>query len=162
MIESNRWQEFFSAENVARKNSFAKYTDDVIAAIATLPGYTWCGFYWVVGDTLYLGAWRGPHATEHVAIPVGQGICGAAVTSRETVIVEDVSKDPRYLQCFLSTKSEIVVPIYRDGDSSKEVVGEIDIDGDRTGTFHTDDREKLEQLAAILGKLYPDNFDPRM
>ncbi|MDK9699034.1 MAG: GAF domain-containing protein [bacterium] len=162
MIDTNHWRELFADEQLTRQRAFAQYTDDIIATIAKLPGYSWCGFYWVVGDTLHLGAWRGPHATEHVAIPVGQGICGAAVTSRETVIVDDVTKDPRYLQCFLSTKSEIVVPIYTDGDPSKDVIGEIDIDSDKTGMFTSDDRLQLEKLATLIGKFYPTGFDPRL
>ena len=73
--------------------------------------YSWVGIYLVEGDDLVLGPWRGPQATEHVRIPVGQGICGAAAASGETEIVDDVDADPRYLACFPSTRSEIVVPI---------------------------------------------------
>jgi len=73
--------------------------------------YSWIGIYLVEGDDLVLGPWKGPEATEHVRIPVGQGICGAAAASGETEIVDDVNADPRYLACFVSTRSEIVVPI---------------------------------------------------
>jgi L-methionine (R)-S-oxide reductase len=108
--------------------------------------YSWVGIYLVDGDDLVLGPWRGPQATEHVRIPVGQGVCGAAAASGETEIVDDVNADPRYLACFPSTRSEIVVPIAHDG----RVVGEIDIDSDRPAAFGDEDRELLERVAVLL------------
>ena len=108
--------------------------------------YSWVGIYLVEGDELVLGPWRGPNATEHVRIPVGQGVCGAAAATGETEIVDDVNADPRYLACFPSTRSEIVVPIAHDG----RVVGEIDIDSDRPAAFRAEDRELLERVAVLL------------
>jgi GAF domain-containing protein len=110
--------------------------------------YSWVGIYLVEGDDLVLGPWKGPEATEHVRIPVGQGVCGAAAESGVTEIVDDVNADPRYLACFPSTRSEIVVPIHRDG----RVVGEIDIDSDRPAAFGEDDRGLLEQVAELVGR----------
>ena len=108
--------------------------------------YSWVGIYLVEGDDLVLGPWQGPEATEHVRIPVGQGVCGAAAASGETEIVDDVNADPRYLSCFPSTRSEIVVPIARNG----QVVGEIDIDSDRPAAFSEEDRHFLERVAELL------------
>jgi L-methionine (R)-S-oxide reductase len=108
--------------------------------------YSWVGVYLVEGDDLVLGPWNGPEATEHVRIPVGQGICGAAAASGVTEIVDDVNADDRYLACFTSTRSEIVVPISYDG----RVVGEIDIDSDRPAAFGQDDREFLESVAGLI------------
>jgi GAF domain-containing protein len=108
--------------------------------------YSWVGIYLVEGNDLVLGPWQGPEATEHVRIPVGQGVCGAAAASGVTEIVDDVNADPRYLACFPSTRSEIVVPIARDG----RVVGEIDIDSDRPAAFGEDDRSFLERVALLL------------
>jgi GAF domain-containing protein len=120
------------------------------AAVAVLQEgfdhYSWVGIYLVEGDDLVLGPWQGPEATEHVRIPVGQGVCGAAAASGQTEIVDDVNADPRYLSCFPSTRSEIVVPIARDGS----VVGEIDIDSDRPAAFGDEDRAFLEQVAELL------------
>jgi GAF domain-containing protein len=82
-----------------------------------------------------------------VRIPVGQGVCGAAAASGSTEIVDDVNADPRYLACFASTRSEIVVPIFHDG----RVVGEIDIDSDRPAAFGEDDRAALERIALQIG-----------
>ena len=105
--------------------------------------YSWVGIYLVEGDDLVLGPWQGPEATEHVRIPVGQGVCGAAAASGRTEVVDDVNADPRYLACFPSTRSEIVVPIAHEG----RVVGEIDIDSDRPAAFGEDDRAFLERIA---------------
>jgi GAF domain-containing protein len=108
--------------------------------------YSWVGIYLVEGDDLVLGPWNGPEATEHVRIPVGQGICGAAAATGETEIVDDVNADERYLSCFPSTRSEIVVPISHEG----RVVGEIDIDSDRPAAFGADDRNLLERVAQLI------------
>lgn len=108
--------------------------------------YSWVGIYLVEGDELVLGPWKGPEATEHERIPIGQGICGAAAASGVTEIVDDVNADERYLACFPSTRSEIVVPITYEG----RVVGEIDIDSDRPAAFRQDDREFLERVARLV------------
>ena len=108
--------------------------------------YSWLGIYLIDGDELVLGPWKGPEATEHVRIPVGQGICGASAASGETEIVDDVNADPRYLACFPSTRSEIVVPIVHEGHP----VGEIDIDSDRPAAFGEADRSFLERVAALV------------
>jgi GAF domain-containing protein len=112
----------------------------------TLTTYNWVGIYLVEGPDLVLAAWRGPAPTEHVRIPVGTGICGAAAAQGQTIVVPDVHADPRYLQCFLETRSEIVVPIVH-GD---EVLGEIDVDSDQLDAFGLADQELLEWAAARL------------
>jgi L-methionine (R)-S-oxide reductase len=116
-----------------------------------LPHYDWVGIYWVDGSDLVLGPWVGPEATEHTRIPIGTGICGAAAASGRTEIVADVDADPRYLACFASTKSEIVVPIFHEN----EVVGEIDVDGSDLGAFDEADTRFLEEVAALLAPLRP-------
>jgi GAF domain-containing protein len=113
--------------------------------------YDWVGVYWVEGDDLVLGPWIGPQATEHTRIPIGTGVCGAAAASGQTEIVPDVNADPRYLACFASTRSEIVVPIFQEG----EVVGEIDIDGSDLDAFGPTDARFLEEVAALLAPLRP-------
>lgn len=108
--------------------------------------YSWVGVYLVEGDELVLGPWQGPQATEHVRIPVGQGICGVAAASGVTEIVDDVNADDRYLACFPSTRSEIVVPIHFQG----RVIGEIDIDSHRPSAFDAEDRAFLEHVARMV------------
>jgi GAF domain-containing protein len=120
----------------------------VVDALERVEHYSWVGIYLVDGDELVLGPWNGPQATEHVRIPVGQGVCGAAAASGETEVVDDVNADPRYLACFASTRSEIVVPIFHEG----RVVGEIDIDSDRPAAFGGDDRAALERIALQIGR----------
>ena len=114
------------------------------------PHFDWTGIYLVEGADLVLGPYVG-HPTEHVRIPIGAGICGAAAAAGETIVVDDVRADPRYLACFLSTRSEIVVPILAGG----RVIGEIDIDSDRPAAFGPGDRDFLEGVAERLGRLAP-------
>jgi GAF domain-containing protein len=123
---------------------------DIVEAIAEqIPYYDWTGFYMLdpeEPETLVLGCFVG-ELTSHVRIPVTEGICGAAAAAGETVVVDDVSKDSRYLSCSIRTKSEIVVPI-RAWD---KVVGEIDIDSHSPAAFTQLDREFLEEAAKIVG-----------
>ena len=118
-----------------------------IAALKEQPDYTWVGIYLLDGNELVLGPFLGK-PSPHTRIPLGRGICGAAATSKATIIVDDVNSDPRYLACSLETQSEIVVPI-RHGD---DVLGEIDIDSDRRAAFGAHDRQLLEAVAALLSE----------
>jgi L-methionine (R)-S-oxide reductase len=111
-----------------------------------LDHYSWVGIYLVEEDELVLGPWNGPQATDHVRIPIGQGVCGAAAASGQTEVVDDVNADERYLSCFPSTRSEIVVPIVYEG----KIVGEIDIDSDRPAAFGDEDRKLLERVAVLI------------
>ena len=127
--------------------------DEVVRAVVELlhdrfERYSWVGIYFVEETDLVLGPWKGPAATEHVRIPIGQGVCGAAARSGVTELVDDVSADPRYLACFASTRSEIVVPVhYRE-----MVVAEIDIDSDQPAAFGDADRAFLERVAALIAE----------
>src|SRR4026207_1604084 len=107
--------------------------------------YTWVGIYLLEGEELVLGPFLGK-PSPHTRIAIGQGICGAAARERETIIVDDVNADSRYLACSLETKSEIVVPIM----SGARVLGEIDIDSDQPAAFGAEDRKLLESVAALL------------
>jgi L-methionine (R)-S-oxide reductase len=108
--------------------------------------YSWVGIYLIEGGDLVLGPWKGPQATEHVRIPIGEGICGAAAATGRTEVVDDVNADARYLACFPSTRSEIVVPI----SYERRVVGEIDIDSDAPAAFGEADRAFLERVALLI------------
>jgi GAF domain-containing protein len=137
-------------ELVANASSLDALQTRIVTAIAReFPHYNWTGFYMLdPGDpqTLVLGAFVG-EPTPHIRIPVSQGICGAAVASGETVVVDDVNADPRYLSCSIRTKSEIVVPIRVLG----KVVVEIDIDSHTPAAFTEADRSFLEEAARIVG-----------
>ncbi|MCU0849751.1 MAG: GAF domain-containing protein [Candidatus Thermoplasmatota archaeon] len=108
--------------------------------------YSWVGIYLVRGNELILGPWKGAQATEHTRIPLGRGVCGAAATSGKTEVVDDVSQDTRYLSCFVTTRSEIVVPIKR----GQRILGEIDIDSEEPAAFNADDVVFLEKVADML------------
>jgi L-methionine (R)-S-oxide reductase len=131
--------------------SFMALQEGIVEAMAReLPHYSWTGFYMLDPndpETLVLGSFVGD-PTPHIRIPVTRGICGAAVAMGETVIVDDVNSDPRYLSCSIKTKSEIVVPIYTRG----KIIGEIDIDSHNPAAFTEEDRVFLEETASIVGK----------
>lgn len=115
-----------------------------------LPYYNWVGLYMLDprdASVLVLGPFRGA-PTQHVRISVTEGICGAAVAQAETVVVDDVLSDPRYLSCSIETRSEIVAPIRVNG----KVVGEIDVDSHSPRAFQVADREFLESCAGIVGR----------
>ena len=112
--------------------------------------YNWVGFYLLEPGAqppmLGLGAFEGA-MTPHTRIPLNQGICGAAASSGKTVVVDDVTKDARYLACSLETKSEIVVPVFAHG----KVVGELDIDSHFPAAFAPDDQSFVQHCAALVG-----------
>jgi L-methionine (R)-S-oxide reductase len=118
--------------------------------------YRWVGIYLSEGDMLRLAAWSGHQATEHDAIPIGQGICGKAARENRSILVDDVRSAPEYLARFLETRSEIVVPIRSEGS----VVGEIDIDGNEVKAYdETDDRfltAVAQKVAALAVRVQPE------
>lgn len=139
------------AKNIEASAEIENTTDEFLRAVveklaAAFPKCDWTGIYLVEGDELvvhnYIGA-----PTPHERIPIGQGICGAAVSEQDTIIVPDVHADPRYLACSIETKSEIVVPIYRD----QKIIGEIDIDSHRPDAFKPHDQRYLEKVVEIIG-----------
>mgnify|MGYP001279776334 CR=1 FL=1 len=143
--------EYRAAEQQIQKLLLTKPAPTVLQQIVDLlydgfEKYSWVGIYLVKGNVLVLGPWKGTQATQHTAIPFGQGVCGSAAASGRTEVVDDVSKDKRYLSCFLSTRSEIVVPIRKSG----VVLGEIDIDSDHPAAFDACDVRFLEKVADML------------
>ena len=113
--------------------------------------YSWAGFYMLEPGTqppvLILEAFVGA-MTPHTRIPLNQGICGAAASSGKTIVVDDVSKDPRYLACSLETRSEIVVPIF----VNQQVAGELDIDSHFPAAFGIDDKNLVQYCAELVGR----------
>jgi|SRR5437868_2242816 len=114
--------------------------------------FNWVGFYMLETPpdgqppVLVLGPYVGA-PTPHTRIPLNQGICGAAASSGNTVVVDDVQSDPRYLACSVETKSEIVVPIFVRG----RVVGELDIDSHSPAAFGPEARALVEHCARLVG-----------
>jgi GAF domain-containing protein len=142
--------------NLNRLALSANSADELMAGITKLLHdsmlkYNWVGFYMLEKNAqppvLVLGPFEGA-MTPHTRIPLHQGICGAAASTGKTVVVDDVTADPRYLACSTETKSEIVVPIFVKG----RVVGELDIDSHFPAAFSADDRELVEHCAAVVGE----------
>lgn len=103
----------------------------------------WAGFYFMRDGELVLGPFHGQPAC--VRIPVGKGVCGTAVASRETQRVADVNAFPGHIACDAASRSEVVVPLMRDG----QVIGVLDIDSPLPDRFSTEDQACFERLAQI-------------
>lgn len=116
-----------------------------------VPYYDWVGFYFKNGDKeeLKLGPYAGA-PTDHTIIPFGKGICGQVAVSNQNFVVPDVSAQDNYIACSLSVKSEIVVPLFVNGEN----VGQIDIDSNTPDPFTEEDERFLEfvnkKVASVL------------
>ena len=121
---------------------------NVAAAIQQSFQFWWTGFYLVRGEQLVLGPFQGPVACTR--IPFGRGVCGTAWQRRETVVVPDVEAFPGHIACSSASRSEIVVPILRNG----EVLGVLDIDSRELAMFDDEDAAGLEAVCATLAKLF--------
>jgi L-methionine (R)-S-oxide reductase len=137
------------AENLAPEALMQR----ICERLAELPKFNWVGFYLLAQEAckkvLYLGPYVGA-PTPHVRIPLHEGICGAAVSQGQTIVVDDVNSDPRYLACSIETKSEIVAPIRVRG----VIVGEIDIDSHTHAAFGSEERELVERCAELVGRAF--------
>lgn len=112
--------------------------------------YTWVGFYFRNGEKeeLKLGPYVGAE-TDHIIIPFGKGICGQVAVSNETFVVPDVSAQDNYLSCSIETKSEIVVPIFKNGEN----IGQIDIDSHVIDPFKDADEELLNYVCEKVSEI---------
>ncbi len=119
--------------------------------ICAARGWRWVGVYKVSRGELSIVAASGEKPPCYQRFPVTQGLCGAAVESRQTIVVADVSKDVRYLPTFNSTRSEIVVPIISQSDRA---VGVITAESDKLSAFSEEDRDVLERVASLIGHAF--------
>ena len=117
---------------------------NVAAMLHETFGFWWTGFYRVMGDVLVLGPFQGPMACTRIR--KGRGVCGTAWQREETQVVPDVDKFPGHIACSSASRSEIVVPVFREG----KVVAVLDIDSDRLATFDETDRSWLERIVQLL------------
>lgn len=113
--------------------------------------YTWVGFYFAnhQTQTLHLGPYVGA-PTDHTVIPFGKGICGQVAISNQNFVVPDVAAQDNYIACSFTVKSEIVVPIFVNGQN----IGQIDIDSNVLDPFTKEDEYFLEYVTAEIAKLY--------
>jgi L-methionine (R)-S-oxide reductase len=117
---------------------------NVAAALKEQFGWFWVGFYLVKKDELVLGPFQGPVACTR--IKKGRGVCGGSWASEKTLIVPDVEKFPGHIACSSLSKSEIVVPLFQNG----EVKGVLDVDSNELDQFDTTDQNYLEQIVKLL------------
>jgi L-methionine (R)-S-oxide reductase len=135
----------------------ARSAERIAASIRQFGGYRWVGVYDVTDEEIAVVGWDGPAPPAHPRFPREQGLCGAAVAAGEAVVVGDVSADPRYLTTHATTRSEIVVPVFREG----VVVGLIDVESERPNAFGERDKQLLERCAAVIVPLWgTDRDDP--
>jgi len=110
----------------------------------TFEKISWAGFYLYNGNKLYLGPFQGKIAC--TSIEIGKGVCGTAAEKKETVVVPDVNKFPGHIFCDADSKSEIVVPVFKEG----KLLGVLDIDSAEFNSFGDTDKKYLEEIVGIL------------
>jgi len=117
---------------------------NVTGALKEQFGWFWVGFYLVKEDQLVLGPFQGPVACTRIR--KGKGVCGSSWAQARTLIVPDVEKFPGHIACSSLSRSEIVVPILRNG----EVLGVLDVDSSEPDEFDTTDQQYLEQIISLI------------
>ena len=146
MNKTNKYQELYRmVESVVNGES------DQIANMANTAalvhetfGFWWTGFYIVKGEQLVLGPFQGPVACTRISF--GKGVCGTSWKRKESIVVPDVEEFPGHIACSSLSRSEIVVPCFRDS----EVYAVLDIDSKELATFDETDREWLEKIVGLL------------
>jgi len=117
---------------------------NMVAALKEQFGWFWVGFYLVKKDELVLAPFQGPVACTRIS--KGRGVCGSSWQQAKTLIVPDVEKFPGHIACSSLSRSEIVVPVIRNG----EVLGVLDVDSSAYDQFDTTDQRYLEELVSLL------------
>jgi GAF domain-containing protein len=141
--------------SMGREEDRAQAANAICSAIANARGYDFVGLYDVAGAEMAVVGWSGETAPAHPRFPVSQGLCGAAATSRETVIVNDVGADPRYLTTSGTTRAEMIVPVV--DPATRETIGTIDVASDRLNAFDASDRELVEDCAQAIHSFWTEN-----
>lgn len=131
------------------------YESDLVANMGNVSAalkygfdFFWVGFYLVKDNELVLGPFQGPVACTR--IKHGKGVCGTAFASGETVVVDDVDAFPGHIACSSLSKSEIVVPIVKNG----EVIAVLDVDSADLATFDSIDKNYLEEIAKMVAQKF--------
>lgn len=148
--ETDNKTEFYQ-ELRAQLDSLLEGESDPIANAAntaaliyqSLPDLNWAGFYFLQGRELVLGPFQGKPAC--VRIPLGKGVCGSTAERRESTVVPDVNAFPGHITCDSASRSELVVPLIKNG----VLLGVLDLDSPTAGRFDDDDRTGCEALAAV-------------
>ena len=120
------------------------YANVSAAIYNAMSNVNWVGFYFLENDRLLLGPFQGKPAC--VSIPIGKGVCGTAAADLRSIIVKDVHEFPGHIACDSASRSEIVIPMIKDG----QILGVLDIDSPALDRFDESDRENLEKIVKIL------------
>jgi GAF domain-containing protein len=146
MSKTEKYQELYK-----QLQSLMSGEDDQIANMANMSalihetfGFWWTGFYRVADGALILGPFQGPIACTR--IPYGKGVCGSSWKRCETIVVPDVEAFPGHIACSSASRSEIVVPIFKDS----EIIGVLDIDSTDLNCFDETDKVWLEKIVRLL------------
>jgi GAF domain-containing protein len=126
------------------ENNLIANLANISAALKEQFNWWWVGFYWIHENELVLGPFQGPVACTR--IKKGRGVCGGAWEQEKTLIVEDVEKFPGHIACSSASKSEIVVPVYKNGS----IVGVLDVDSSLLADFDETDQHYLEKIVGML------------
>jgi GAF domain-containing protein len=126
------------------ENNLIANLANISAALKEQFNWWWVGFYWVQEDELVLGPFQGPVACTR--IKKGRGVCGAAWEQGKTLIVDDVEKFPGHIAFSSASKSEIVVPVFKNGT----ILGVLDVDSERSAHFDETDQQYLEKIVALI------------
>jgi GAF domain-containing protein len=117
---------------------------NIAAALKEQFNWLWVGFYWIIEDELVLGPFQGPVACTR--IKKGRGVCGTSWEKEATIIVDDVEKFPGHIACSSSSKSEIVLPVFKEG----KILGVLDVDSSELAQFDEVDQLYLEKILAMI------------
>ena len=126
------------------ENNLIANLANISAALKEQFNWWWVGFYWIQEDELVLGPFQGPVACTR--IKKGRGVCGGAWEQGKTLVVEDVEKFPGHIACSSTSKSEIVVPVFKNG----AIVGVLDVDSELLAHFDETDRVFLEKIVCLI------------
>lgn len=126
------------------ENDLIANLGNITAALKEQFGWLWVGFYLVKGDELVLGPFQGPVACTR--IKKGRGVCGSCWSQGQTVIVPDVEKFPGHIACSSLSKSEIVIPLFK----NDEIAGVLDVNSLELNKFDLTDQKYLEQIVSLI------------
>ena len=137
-------QQQLAALFAGERNGLANAANMSALLYEALPNLNWVGFYFLQAGELVLGPFQGKVACVRIAL--GRGVCGTAAERRETIIVPDVNAFPGHIACDVASRSEIVIPLIKDG----RLLGVLDIDSPQIARFDEEDGAGLNAAAALL------------
>ena len=126
---------------------FIANVSNIVAALMETFGFFWIGVYIVRENMLVLGPFQGPVACTRIGF--GKGVCGTSWKEKRVIRVDDVDTFPGHIACNSASRSEIVLPAFRNG----EVFMVLDVDSDKLSDFDTDDEKYLGEVIKILEQL---------